>query len=162
MNIDIKLGMILEGYSQTDVGLFTYLLNRRIKITEETVQKILQITPVILEAEFIQNYDRLTTFDKQFLDGIVPFLPKTQPAFQDVIEFLRKFIRKSPPRIQQTFQRNPNRYHDLASYIYRNWKNLQLVQDLPEETPEPEEVEETPGIETISATSHKPEEEYLA
>jgi hypothetical protein len=169
MNLDTRIGMVLEGYSQTDVGLFTYLLNKRIKITEETVQKILQITPVVLEAEFIQNYDRLTTFDKQFLDKVIDPLNtqlqkshKTHPTFQDVIALIRNLVQISSPRIQQTFQRNPNRYHDLASYIYRNWENLQLVQDLPEETPEPEEVEETPGIETIGVTSHKPEEEYLA
>lgn len=157
MNLDTRIGMVLEGYSQTDIGLFTYLLNKRIKITEETVQKILQITPVVLEDEF----HRLTTFDKQFLGRITPFLPNVQPTFQDAIEFLRQFINRAPPRIQQAFQRNPNRYHDLASYIYRNWKDLQLTQDV-EDTQEPEKLEDTPEIETVSATSNEPEEEYLA
>ena len=64
--------------------------------------------------------------------------------------------------MQQIFQRNPNRYHDLASYIYRNWEHLQLLQDLPEDTPEPEKVEETTEIEKITPTSYEPEEEYLA
>ena len=169
MNLDIRIGMVLEGYSQTDIGLFTYLLNRRIKITEEIVQKILQITPVILEAEFLQNYDRLTGFDKNIINRTIDPLQnqlqrigKNHPNFHEVINFLRELVLMSPPPIQQAFQRNPNRFHDLASYIYRNWKNLQLVQDLPEETPEPEDVEGTPGIETIGATSQEPEEEYLA
>jgi hypothetical protein len=145
-NLSLRLTLVLEGYTQTDIGLLTYLLNQRIKITEETVQKILQIIPTILEAE-----EQLTTFDKQFLDRVInplqnhfQFLNVKQPSFQDVTIFLRDFIQALPPRMQRIFQRNPNRYHDLASYIYRNWKHLQLIQDLPEDTPGPEEIEETP------------------
>jgi hypothetical protein len=151
--------MVLEGYSQTDIGLFTYLLNRRIQITEDEVKKFLQITPVILEEDFWAKYDKLNTQDKTILNNLD--LPDKQPTFQDSIQLLR-VIGRRVPRIGNYFIRNPNRLHDLASYIYRNWKNLSLIKDLPEETHEPEEVEETPGIETIGATSHKPEEEYLA
>ena len=159
MNLDTKIDMVLEGYSQTDIGLFTYFLNKRIKITEDEVKKLLQITPVILEEDFWTNHDQLNTQDKEILNHLE--LPDKQPTFQDALQLLR-IIGRRVPRIGNYFIRNPNRLHDLASYIYRNWKNLSLIKDLPEETPEPEDVEETPGIETIGATSHKPEEEYLA
>ncbi len=159
--IDIKLGMILEGYSQTDIGLFTYLLKtQKIKVTEEELKDILQVTPVILEEDFWSKYDQLNTQDKTILNNLV--LPDKQPTFQDVLQLLRVLGRRVP-RVGNYFIRNPNRLHDLASYIYRNWKSLSMLQDLPEEDTPPEDVEETPGIETVAVpTTDEPEEEYLA
>lgn len=135
MDSPLKLDLILNGYNTDLTGLLAYILNKRLRITENQVRGI--IGSVTLDEE--KRRQTTTPLGKSVVDAALSAIPpeiglsETPPSRQILIDILSQVTKKLEVKVAE------DQIEKLSDYIVANWDSLKL---LVEPLGEPERDEE--------------------
>jgi hypothetical protein len=127
--LETRLDMIINGYSDDQIGVLAYVLNHRFNLSESKLREI-------FEVEVGEIHSKLGS---QAIERVVKMLItkfRTKPEVNEIIDVLYGVF----DALDASDLATPERMTKLSNYIYGNWD--ELLAEIPSESelePEPEQ-----------------------
>jgi hypothetical protein len=163
MNLSVRLNLIFEGYTDDSVGLITYVLNHKFKISESTVRKL-------LETDEQDKQDKITLrgLEMDIINAVVKRLletPLPKPLAGEPLrtkpninEVSRSLILMMDELGLETLA-DSQRLLRLSNFIHGSWDELIMLVEPPKGKPDTGDIEAE--LARVPEISLKPTETVL-
>jgi hypothetical protein len=142
MKLSIRLNLIFEGYTDDPIGLITYVLNHRFKISESKVRELLETNGQDRITMRGLEMDAVHEVVKRLLE-LQPPTPlageplRTKPESDEIVYVLMRVMDELGFDDLATSER----LYKLGNFIYGNWDELTMMINPPEGEPDTGDIE---------------------